>query len=521
MSDRGRRPSDPPRPEDLVDLPEPPPLPEDDGRSPDPETLAEYLDAPVETDGSGDADGMERDRMETERDLAGELIGLEEESWVSARDDRENREDPADLAASVMEDRPESWIDEDGEQGPDLDEDWFVDEDRVAADEDGGAEGPLSDDLLGAFDPGSWKRLDDGEEDEDEPVEDAMRRLGIALPVDEAEPERERERVSPGVVMDRQLLGPGDASATAVAVSGGAPLAVGEALYVLGADGALHPSRTALGDRAITVCAHGERIFVGTESRGALRIDRVGCEPTPINGWLSMGLERSAGLDRVYTSFAVKGQPLSSGGFRLLGLTGEGQLFFSDDDGRSWGGPLSDAPCRAATPVEGGDELLVLSAGGRLLRGDPAADSWSELAMPRSLAGLRGGERVRLAATEGVVAATAGERDAPLVLSFDGGASWSEAESLAGVSAIALDPGEPSWIAAAVHRPAQRTGSVRISSDGGHGWRTALVTSSRRRGEGAGRVGQLLLDVGVTSRLYVVSDAGVHRLVLKRRGLSQ
>ncbi|MFO8073823.1 MAG: hypothetical protein R6V85_18330 [Polyangia bacterium] len=521
MSDRGRRPSDPPRPEDLLVLPEPAPLPEDDGESPDPDSLAEYVDDPVETTDSSEAEGMERDRRETERELAGELIGLEEESWVSGREDREDREDPGDLASAVMEDEPESWIDEDGDKGPALDEDWFVDEDQVAADEDGGAEGPLSDELFDSLDPDSWDRLDDGEDDEDEPVEDAMRRLGIALPAEEAEPEPERERVSPGVVMDRQLLGPDGGSATAVAVSGGAPLAVGEALYVLGADGALHPSETALGDRAISVCAHEERLFVGTAGRGALRIDRVGFEPVPVNGWLSMGFERGAGLDRVSTSFAVDGQPLSSGGFRLLGLTGEGQLFFSDDAGRSWSGPLSDAPCRTAAPVEGGDELLLLSAGGRLLRGDPAADSWSELAQPRSLAGLRGGERVRFAATERVVAATSGDRDAPLALSYDGGSSWAEAESLAGVSAIALDPGEPSWIAAAVHRPAERRGSVRISSDGGHNWRTALVTSSRGRGEDAGRVEQLLLDVGVTTRLYVLSDAGVHRLVLKRRGLSQ
>jgi hypothetical protein len=135
---------------------------------------------------------------------------------------------------------------------------------------------------------------------------------------------------------------------------------------------------------------------------------------------------------------------------------------------------------------------------------------------------------VRLAAVQGTLLAAHGNGAAPLLCSFDSGASWRAIERLTGVTAVAVDPDEPNRIAAAVHDPERDLGTVHVSDDQGRSWKIAAIAGQeppagvRPEGEGPlGRVTCLVIDVGRARRLYVVAGEGAQQIALSRGGLTQ
>jgi hypothetical protein len=461
-----------------------------------------------------------------DQQIGDQLAHLEQDSWVDDGDEGERVE----LDVEVEEEET-AWSDEGADDVLALDDAWFVGPGDEAMVDDGGEEGPVDDEIT-SIDSSTWDDLgDDVEEEESEPVEEVMDRLGIAFPEAERE-ERERSsgpRVDRGVALERQFLGPIDGLVEAVAVSGGAVVGAGDGLFVLGADGMLHRAAERLSGQGNSICVHGDHTFVGTDTAGALRFGVRGQEATPINSWNAVWLGERQLDGRVTTSIRLAGQPVDDG-FRLLGLTGEGQLFASLDLGRTWVGPLSAGKCLSVVAVDGTEEAVALIGG-------PGADpslvvsadlqQWREIPTPPALsAAARTGE-VRLAASELTILAAVEDRTAPLLCSLDRGQSWGEISALTGVTALAVDPGDPGWIAAATHDPDRDLGLVRISEDGGKIWRTAAITGrerSRRGRSGSteihGMVTCLIVDVGRTRRLFAVTGEGVHQIALARGGLT-
>jgi hypothetical protein len=502
-----------------------PPLDGDAVDEADPEVLAGYL-SELEESESFLAEQDEPRSPGDEDEIRSELAHLEQESWA----DDGAEADKVEFELEVEEEET-GWSDAGADEVLDLHDDWFVGQSDESMVDDGGEEGPV-DDEIASIDASSWDDLgDDIEEDDLEPVEEVMDRLGIAFPEAERE-ERERSsvpRVDRGVVLDRQFLGPIDGLVEAVAVSGGAVIAVGDGVFVLGADGMLHRAPDRLSGQGNSICVHGEFTLVGTDTAGAFRLGSRDRQATAINSWNAVWVGEKQLAGRVTTSIRVSGQPIDDG-FRLLGLTGEGQLFASLDLGRTWVGPLSAGKCISVVPLEGAKEVVALIAGAKTppsLVVSADLRQWREIPTPPALGAAARAGTVRLAASEQTILAAAEDPTAPLLCSLDRGESWSEISTLGGVTALAVDPGDPGWIAAATHDPDRDLGLVRVSQDGGKIWRTAAITGRERsrRGRGAaaevhGMVTLLLVDVGRHRRLFAVAGEGVHQIVLASGGLS-
>lgn len=501
-----------------------PPLDGDAVDEADPADLADYL-ADFEDGDAGDEEDGTADPAADE-ETAAELADLEG-SWID-----DGVEAPAEELDLGVEEEETGWSGEDSGEVPTLEDEWFVEDGDPVIAEDGGEEGPLDDELT-EIDSSTWDELGDDIDDDDlEPVEDVMDRLGIALPEEEVEerPRPDKVRVDRGVVHERQFLGPIGARIHAVAVDGGAVVGAGEGIFVLGADGMLHHASAEVAGYCGSVSVFGNHTFVGTEGAGAFRLGERDEDGTPINAWNTVWVAGKPVMGRVTTSFEITGQPLDDG-IRLLGRTGEGQLFASADLGLSWSGPLTDGKCLAAAAVEGSTAVIALVRGsGAASRLVSSTDlvSWHRLETPALLEAVDQPGGARLAAADGTMLAAVDLPSAPLVCSFDGGQSWSERRELTDVTALAVDPGGTGWVAVATYDAERDLGLVRVSEDYGQSWKVAAVAGQEasagghRDAEGPyGRVTCLVIDVGRTRRLYVVAGEGAQRIVLSGGGLTQ
>jgi hypothetical protein len=378
--------------------------------------------------------------------------------------------DPGD-DLSLEED--DAWGGDDGP--PPLDGAWFDDEpDPGSPEEDGGDEGPL--------------------------VEDE-----VELP--EKPPD-----------LEARYLGPVRGRVFGLAFVDGAPLAVGDGLYRLGADGLLHRYDAEDELAALTAAAAGDDVFLGTERRGLLRAKGFGQKLVPFNGWCASSRGASSGISVSFRAFAMA----TGGGTRLVGLTGEGHLFASDDLGRSWRGPIVDRRCTAAVPVEGEEALLAFAA-----HGDEVAlleisfdGSARRIPLPPKVAAAALGARVFVAAGGGVVAVAVDAPDSPLYTSIDRGARFAEIPAVTGVTAIAVDAHEPGWIAAAVHHPSKGASGVLTSCDGGATWRTAFALGRAEEREEPSEAGERVTALSVAdggALLAAITGDGVYTAKLPDR----
>jgi hypothetical protein len=524
MTDKKKKPEPELDLEDLgVVVDDLPPLDGDAVDEADPADLAGYL-ADFESEEAEEGD--DPIGQSTDEETAEELSHLEG-SWID-----DGAETPAEELDLGVEEEETGWSGEDAEDVPALEDDWFVEDGDPAIADDGGEEGPLDDELT-EIDSSTWDDLgEDIDDDELEPVEDVMDRLGIALPEEgAAEPARgERVRVDPGVVHERQFLGPIGARIQAVAVDGGAVVGAGEGIFVLGADGMLHQASVEVPGYCGSVCVCGNHTFVGTDGAGAFRVSERDGDAAPINAWNTVWIGGRPVMGRVTTSFEIVGQPLGDG-IRLLGRTGEGQLFASSDSGRTWSGPLTDGKCLAAAAVEGSAAVIALVGGAgssSRLVATTDLESWRPLETPQLLAGVDQPGSVHLAAADGTLLAAPDLPGAPLACSFDGGQSWTERSGVVGVTALAVDPGGSGRIAVATYDAERDLGLVRVSEDYGQSWKIAAVAgqepAARGRGDAddaLGRVTCLVIEVGRTRRLYVTAGEGAQRIVLASGGLTQ
>jgi hypothetical protein len=470
------------------------------------------LDEPADDDVGAGA-GDERGPI-GQADVSGELVGEGEGGFADGAEGLPGGDDGQwpELSGDGLE---EGWSADETGEAPRPEDDWFL-EDAVPALDRDGRDGPLEDRVDGIDEEG-WDDLgadgEDGDDGGELPVERAMARLGIELPP-ELDVRPEVTRLEGGVARDLTFLGPRDGAAVAIDVRGGAPVAAGDEVFALGADGKLHAVRERLPSRATSVCVRGGSIVVGTETAGALRLDHKAARPEAINGWSSLGLETPAGQG-ISTEFTV-----FAGGCEdpaLFGLTGEGQVFASRDLGEHWAGPLTSGRCFAATAAEDTGELVALVDGPGgifLVRGHPGRLRATRCVDPGIEALLRAGPARMVAAGPAVAVLPAGAL-APLLLSI-GGAQLVPLASAPGVTAVALDSDDSAWIAAAFRGPSADRAEVRVSNDGGRSFQVALAIESED-GSGSPAVTALVVDAGTTTKIYAVTGRGVYRLTLRQR----
>jgi hypothetical protein len=448
MSDREK---DPP-PDDLdppdLELEQLPPIDDGDIEPPCLDDLGVIVGADeTDDDGATGLDDLSADGF------AQELGEFEGSAWA---DEIEGA--AAFTSDAEFDEEDEGWA-EGGEAAAPLDDPWFDDDlDAEAAEDDGGAEGPIAepDDAL-------------GEAGEDPEV---------------------------------LYLGPVRGHVTGIAVVVGALLAVGDGLYRVGADGLLHRYDAEDEIDAVSVCTAGATVFVGTEQRGLLRAEGFDCAPAPFGVWL----DARRGVERELSGqFAVFGQRLEER-FRLVGLTGEGELLASDDEGHTWRGPLAEQRCLAIAQWEGEASIVALvddEEGPALLLWD-GASAWRRLCAQCPVDVADRAAKVSIAAAGGVIVVGSDRPGVPLRVSMDRGESFSEVAAVTGVTAIAVDAHEPGWIAAATFDPDEGVGAVRVSRDGGKTWRTTFTTGrAEEREEPVRRPGRVtfLAVVGDDVRL--------------------
>jgi photosystem II stability/assembly factor-like uncharacterized protein len=319
-------------------------------------------------------------------------------------------------------------------------------------------------------------------------------------------------------------------------VVNGEPIAVGDGLFLLGADGMLHGTSGSkpFGDwLATAVCAHDKTVFVGTQTGGAYATGDQGVSFEPINGWSTLDFSNSSrdSSQRVSTSFCLSGQETQQG-FRLLGRTGEGQAFYSLDNGRSWTGLMTPWPCLALAPVHGTFGLVALldsSTGASLVRSDDLVN-WHELAAPDNFINSASRGMVSIGASAETLVLGIDDPLAPLFCSLDGGRQWKQIKALRGVTAVAPDLENPGWMAAAAYQESRDLGVVRVTEDGGVSWQTVLITgesaperelsSSKADSEPINRVCDLIIDIRRNRQIFAVTRGGIYKVVLANRGVS-
>ncbi|MDJ0763455.1 MAG: hypothetical protein QNJ97_10740 [Myxococcota bacterium] len=498
-----------------------PPLDHDETDDCDAKELATYISEVV--------DGVEEEELDLRSDsdtppLIDEvsiaksmLIEASDESWV---DDTESN-----LGAAIdtaFGDDAEGWLeggDGEGEGAIEpLSDDWFIDDDALSLPDDGGdLEGP-DNEASSDFEIGeaSWDNLDDlasSNEDEEEPIA-AMERLGIDLDTDDWD---EMPMLDPPFVMDKQFLGPHRGGVAAAAFADGSPLAVGDGLYVLGADGMLYPvvcSESISGMAATSIYIQGESVFIGTATRGLLVTRDRGKTYKQLNSWFTQGLARGlcTSSEQVSTQFTVFGQVLPTG-HRLLGCTGKGQLFCSSDKGLTWRSLPIPGPCEAAAPVVGTTELMLLTrsktAGIQMWRSCNLTE-WQPGALPSTVSAFRGVyPSISLAAVADTILLGTADIACPLVWSLDKGRSWQIDDTQTGVTAVALDPDDPVSMAVATHDPTIDQGVIRVSNTGGGNWQTVL-----RIDDAGARITGLSMRAGRTRELLAVTEHGVYIVTL-------
>ncbi len=486
----------------------------------DPAIYVQYVD---ETLDEPDREPQESEGSDLDMEVAEDLIEISEGSWMGEEGDNPEK----DIGIPVDE-NDEGWSQEGSDDLLSMDDNWFEEESPSSVLDDGGQDGPVED---GEIEPdqSAWEDLDEWDEDEDSSIEEVMDQLGIGLPTGDDDsllismPDRAR------MVTESQFLGPLLGSPAAIDVTRDGSLVVGDGVFRKGADGMFHRSESSTTIRANSVCSTRNAVFIGTVRHGALVMTGSDGRMRPINGWNHPGTETDSGP--VDTSFAVMGQQVGDR-YRLIGCAKAGQIFMSTDLGRTWSAPLTRGSCLTTCVVQGTTSVLVLEnleGKNRVIRSDDLV-KWNQVPLPVDIAHAVSHGPTRLAACEGTILIAVDAPSVPLFCSMDNGGSWFESEATTRVTAMALDPEDPGWIAAAAYRADDDLGVVRICRDGGRTWNTVLVTGRERHADEddvdekgrtvrRGRVLDLAVVTNAGRTLYVVANEGVHKLTFSKHEL--
>ena len=397
--------------------------------------------------------------------------------------------------------------------------DWFEDIDDTPSVSDDGEEGPLSDENFD-IDTAKWANLEDEqtEEEEDESIFDTMKRLDLSIEEGPHSLSDDRDEV------EAFYIGPSNGELKAVIFQDGVPVGVGDTLYLSGADQMLYAiTSMELSDiSATSLTGKKGALFIGSATQGAFRVVDRCRSYSPINSWLTAGLNRdeSVRINTCSTSFNVAGQETDYG-FRLLGWTGEGQLYASLDDGETWTGPLlRGRSCESIKASRRGNRVLVLASSktevGVLLSSYDLA-RFVPLQLPKRLMKHLTPSNAVFDVASDVMAVGVDLPGVPLFISSDAGMTWNILDAITGVTSLVIDPDEPSWMAVAI---AERDGTsaVSISEDKGKTWRRVFTRDPRK--DQRCRIIALSLNNRGAPSLIALTEGGAYLITFDRKELT-
>lgn len=461
-------------------------------------------------------------------------------------DDTETTGTPND-AYTDIDSFEDGWLDDSAEEAPaaaedmihDLKEDadwkgdnkdetlppdtsWFgADVADDAAPFDDGAEGPAHPESFD-IDETKWDELP--LDDEDEPREDvfeSMRRVDVQLVDFDKEDFALQDPFAPDIAVS--FLGPEHGRAADALFFQGRPIAVGDHLFVLGADGQFHPTIETLPLKlgASSLAWYDDAVFVGTAKRGALLTSDLGGTIKPVNSWYTEGFRRKGEVrsNECSTSFSVTGH-FHPSRFRLFGLTGEGQIYISEDFGESWQGPLLKGCCTALAACTGDETLWALTRGPAdtvVLYKSRDLAVWDTVSLPPQLHRHLTPTDARVRAGGKSVVVFEKNSSCPMFFSKDRGATWKKIPYLSNVTALTLDPEDGRFMIAGV---SNRDGSAQaiISFDGGQTRHVALtVEPSKEEEDGAVFIHSFALNLDEPRRISAVTSRGIYLLTFPQK----
>lgn len=455
------------------------------------------------------------------------LVGeTDEGSWLD--DDAEEDRNEVDMS---LDDLDEGWSDvaADGDEQGSLD--WFLPESGDSAGvADDGAEGPEGERY--DIDESAWAPLDDDSEEEGDGEEDilgAMDRLGMSVDAIAEANDAPLLLHGPSPLVEVTYLGPERGEVAAVLFIDESPVAVGDGLFVLGADEMFHRSSPLRDITANSLAAHGGGIFIGTERSGAFATRDRGKTLRSINSWYIHGLDDigHVPLDDVSTSFFISGHRLATG-FILLGRTVEGQLFASQDQGITWRGPISKGRCLSQPKSAGPGTLIAiidLPGRGPTLCLTPDLERWTPMVLPETLRGrLNRGDLIHCAHGRTTIIGVA-DPAFPCYRSRDQGHTWQVVEGVSDLCAAAIDADDPGFIAIGSFVKDRAASRVQVSDDGGESWQTVHVVHANQYKSEADavacrRVLDLVIQGGRQRRILVQTGQGVYLVTMTRQDLA-
>lgn len=448
-------------------------------------------------------------------------ITFEDESWT------EDDESALDAGLIDMNDMVTDLDDATDETPLDADatyiDDWFDDVDDTPPAIDDGEEGPLTDEVFD-IDTAKWADLEDEQsaEDEDESIFETMKRLELSIEEESStlsSDERQRDE------LDVFYIGPTNGELQAVLFQDGVPVGVGDTVYLSGADQMLYAITSMdLSDiSATSLTGKKGALFIGTATQGAYRVADRCRTYSSINSWFTEGLKSddSVQINTCSTSFNVTGQETEDG-FRLLGWTGEGQLYASFDDGETWTGPLLKGRSCGAVKASrcGGNQVLVLASsktevGVLLLSHD--LEQFIPLALPSRLKKHLTPSNAVFDVASDVMAVGIDIPGVPLYISSDAGESWKAIKAVTDVTALVIDPDEPNWIAVALAKR-DGTSAVVISEDRGRTWKRVFTRDPRR--DKSCRITALSLNNRGALSLIALTEGGAYLITFDQKELT-
>jgi hypothetical protein len=156
-------------------------------------------------------------------------------------------------------------------------------------------------------------------------------------------------------------------------------------------------------------------------------------------------------------------------------------------------------------------------------------DTWQEQSIPGEIVKDTRHSHVCLVASDSTVVVTARDSSIPAYISLNRGASWAEVGGIENVTAFAIDPEDPTWMIAATYDSKIDMGTAHMSNDSGRSWQAILTTEnenaetqavSNRRVRHTNRISDLVVDIGRTRQIMVITAGGIYLATLARPGVA-
>ncbi len=456
------------------------------------------------------------DDLETTASLSDEYFELDDFENPAVSND--NSVFDISLGSELLDDDSGEADSSDDDEILDFDSSWFVAETDDSTEDDGGIEGLLHAETYD-IDENNWAAM---EQEEDEVLNDdileVLKRNDLLLndyDNDEADFNDCLE-----LNVKTSFLGPASGALFTAVFYQGTPLGVGERIYVLEGDSLFHPvSESCTTDfTALNVAWYKDEIYIGTKDRGALVTRDLGRTFSSINSWYTSGFVRGGEVctDKCSTSFSIMGH-FHPTHFRLLGCTGEGQIYATYDGGKTWEGPLLKGCCIETSACTGDPTVWALTkdiSDSISLQKSQDLVNWESVPIPLKISSalIAAKTSIGMASGRKSIALYSRGTGGYLYLSTDDGNNWQEIRLPFPITAVVMDSENPNTIVAATTHSNGRS-KVVVSFDCGLSFLPVLSVYSDAE-PGKNTVSSLAINYQNGTHILATTQNGAYLIML-------